>query len=463
MTRRASPWIASTLLVAACGGGSGAPAATDGSGTGTGGGSSGKGPPPAQCGNGVRELGEDCDDGANEDPDDGCTPMCTTPACGDGLVQPSRGEACDDGDEDDGDGCTAACTPTEARRWIVHVSGQTAGQEEVGGVVLDGGGNVIAIGTVWASEPHTDIWVAKYDPAGELLWQVTHDGPATLSRDRGRAVAVDGQGNVYAAGAEVTGGGESRGIWLARISPSGDELWSLVENGAGGTWDDPWAVAATPDDGVLVGGYEDIPAWLGRYDAQGNQLWARTFEGDGGGGVVSALALGPGGELYAGGNLDQQVWVARLGDDGSEQWSDRFDVTTEALDMVGAIAITDSGPVAAGGSNLAWLRAYDPAGTVLRSDLLDDRFGASLPGVATLSGGDLIAVGAAPPTAGGSQATLRRLTPEGAPVWHAAEPGVAGVSWARAVAAGPEGTFAVVGLELPALGDTDLWIALYGP
>lgn len=62
---------------------------------------------PPVCGDGITQLGEECDDG-NLDPADGCEPDCTqTPVCGDGTVQ--TGEACDDGNVVAGDGCDTMC------------------------------------------------------------------------------------------------------------------------------------------------------------------------------------------------------------------------------------------------------------------------------------------------------------------------------------------------------------------
>src|SRR5262249_876252 len=52
---------------------------------------------PAICGNGVLDLGEDCDDG-NTDNTDACTSECQPATCGDGFVQAGV-EACDDGNE----------------------------------------------------------------------------------------------------------------------------------------------------------------------------------------------------------------------------------------------------------------------------------------------------------------------------------------------------------------------------
>jgi TQXA domain-containing protein len=60
----------------------------------------------AACGNGVREGGEQCDDGNAVDTDS-CTNGCLDARCGDGFVQP--GEQCDDGNQSQNDACKNDC------------------------------------------------------------------------------------------------------------------------------------------------------------------------------------------------------------------------------------------------------------------------------------------------------------------------------------------------------------------
>ena len=60
----------------------------------------------AQCGNGIVEPGEPCDDG-NAFDDDGCDMLCVS-SCGDGTPDPW--EECDDGNTAPGDGCASDCT-----------------------------------------------------------------------------------------------------------------------------------------------------------------------------------------------------------------------------------------------------------------------------------------------------------------------------------------------------------------
>ena len=62
------------------------------------------------CGDGIVDIqsGEQCDDG-NILVDDGCSKFCRLEYCGDGVTQES--EYCDDGNTDSGDGCPADCLP----------------------------------------------------------------------------------------------------------------------------------------------------------------------------------------------------------------------------------------------------------------------------------------------------------------------------------------------------------------
>jgi cysteine-rich repeat protein len=68
-------------------------------------------PPAPVCGNGELEAAEECDDGDlnSDEIADACRSTCVAAFCGDGVVDPSNTEGCDDGNDDDEDGCTSAC------------------------------------------------------------------------------------------------------------------------------------------------------------------------------------------------------------------------------------------------------------------------------------------------------------------------------------------------------------------
>jgi len=100
------------------------------------------------CGNGIKENGEECDDGNNNNYDS-CRNDCTLPYCGDGIKD--SGEECDDGNNDDYDGCTNDCKIGECELVLTKTDSKDPVQrgdnfyysislENVGKAVCTGGG-----------------------------------------------------------------------------------------------------------------------------------------------------------------------------------------------------------------------------------------------------------------------------------------------------------------------------------
>jgi cysteine-rich repeat protein len=61
-----------------------------------------------RCGDGIVQLGEECDDGGHAS-GDGCAPTCTLEVCGNEVVD--VGEECDDGNTDNSDDCVMCHAP----------------------------------------------------------------------------------------------------------------------------------------------------------------------------------------------------------------------------------------------------------------------------------------------------------------------------------------------------------------
>lgn len=101
----------------------------------------------------------------------------------------------------------------------------------------------------------TDAYVAKYAPDGSLVWARRMGGDVVTSSavydDWARAVAVDGNGNVYVAG-QFNGTGDFGGValtaaggrdaFVARLDPNGQVLWAKR-----------WGASNTDEAGFGVG------------------------------------------------------------------------------------------------------------------------------------------------------------------------------------------------------------------
>lgn len=186
--------------------------------------------PPAECGNGVVEAGESCDDGTNDGSYAGCEPGCgaLAPFCGDGVLEAPE-EGCDDGNEVQGDGCNADCLPSGSILWsvmtqvepfafedaaavdlarndngnlVVVGSGPSGGTGSGWRAVFDADGGVISMAEVaegWPSEvssienvffeARTDVVVAL-DNIGEPLWSAAVPGVRTIAALTGQTAVV---------------------------------------------------------------------------------------------------------------------------------------------------------------------------------------------------------------------------------------------------------------------------------
>jgi cysteine-rich repeat protein len=84
------------------------------------------------CGNGIYNHAEECDDG-NRTPGDGCSPKCKFEYCGDGITTSAR-EECDDANNTSGDGCSSDCQNEYCGDGIMNnfIEGQPAEECEPG-------------------------------------------------------------------------------------------------------------------------------------------------------------------------------------------------------------------------------------------------------------------------------------------------------------------------------------------
>ncbi|WP_375754469.1 DNRLRE domain-containing protein [Corallococcus exercitus] len=226
-----------------------------------------------------------------------------------------------------------------------------------GGFVMVGSGDIGGPGP--GSEGHAVI--ARHAADGALLWSRTF-APSESSWVALNAVAVDDAGGIVVAGgyagAPDLGAGPlpsvSRGLFVARLGPTGDARWSRgfrvqgytgvtdVALDAAGNAVLLGALSLTADfgGGVLVGGpfsgsrSDYTEAFLLKLDPSGAHLWSRVFDDDAAATTASTLALEDSGHVLVGGllgegDMAERTWtrtpfVSRVAPDGTPLWTYRF-------------------------------------------------------------------------------------------------------------------------------------------
>lgn len=217
-------------------------------------------------------------------------------------------------------------------------------------VVAGSFGGVMDLGGATITGVDDDVFLAKFDPAGQHLWSRSFgiepfQGSAVTAASRDGDVVLAGTfgGSIdFGTGAFNAPG---QGIFLARFDPAGKPRWARAFTGAG-------AVVATQ---VAV-------------DATGAALLTGYFEG--------FFDLGAGQQGVAG---ESSAFVARIGPEGQTEWSAAFNgssptAASVAVDGEGYSLVTGNfqgkiqvGPVFLGGGKdvSAFVARLDPSGEVV--------------------------------------------------------------------------------------------------
>jgi hypothetical protein len=236
-------------------------------------------------------------------------------------------------------------------------------------VTTDVGGNVYVLGTTWGTLSANpgggalDVVVVKYDGAGTLQW-IEQVGAAELEFAGG--IATDASGNVYVAGSTqgALHGNASAGMmdmFVAKYDAAGQRQWTRQLGSS--EWDYGWAIASNANGDVYVaaaagGSFTGEPSvkagdqLLLKYDSAGERLWIRAF--DSGDDLVVDVASDATGRVYVAGYtagaLDgnpsaggYDPFVIAYDGAGNKRWSRQFGST--ANDYAEGIATDPSGNV----------------------------------------------------------------------------------------------------------------------
>lgn len=198
-------------------------------------------------------------------------------------------------------------------------------------VAVDGQGNVFVTGHYQSADAtfgdgpalplrgDYDVFTAKYDASGKLLWIRTAGGE---KYDYGHGIGVDGAGNCYVTGGivgDATYGDKAvinptgSHLFVVKYSPTGELVWvreskgasangqGIAVDAAGNSWSTGSTVGDAEFDGVtLKAAGKDL--LVVKYSPDGKALWAA-----GGGGNSDGLGTGVGidrqGNAYVGGML----------------------------------------------------------------------------------------------------------------------------------------------------------------
>ncbi|MHA1266131.1 MAG: hypothetical protein ACTSRS_12940 [Candidatus Helarchaeota archaeon] len=160
-------------------------------------------------------------------------------------------------------------------------------------IVVDGNNNTYVIGT-FGFGTNTNATLTKLDADGNIDWIRTLGD--YIRKDEGYGIAIEND-TIYITGfGETWGAVDDQNIFIAKYDLAGNQEWLKTWAGAGGSYDRSSKIEITPNHNLLVIGYtnntgagkEDM--LLLKFDSNGILLWADTFgmaNNDGGMDIIS--------------------------------------------------------------------------------------------------------------------------------------------------------------------------------
>ncbi|HEY9828327.1 MAG TPA: SBBP repeat-containing protein, partial [Stenomitos sp.] len=294
------------------------------------------------------------------------------------------------------------------------------------GVATDSSGNVFITGETFGSiggtnQGELDVWVAKYNPDGILIW-IKQLGSSAVEKSYG--VATDRSGNVFITGSTVGSlGGNYKGqldAWVAKFSPDGTLLWT--KHLGTSTWDQSYGVATDSKGNVFITGITDgalggkhrgsYDAWVAKYSPDGTLVWIRQL-GTSTWDESYAVATDNSGNIFITGETlgslgspskgTYDAWVAKFNSAGTLKWKRQLgDVDHDfslgvATDGSGNVLITGSTRGSLGSNNQgvedAWVAKFTPDGTLRWLKQLGTSSADISNSVATDSSGNVFIIG----------------------------------------------------------------------
>jgi hypothetical protein len=152
-----------------------------------------------------------------------------------------------------------------------------------------------------ASGTNPDIFVAKYDVSGTVLWAKRGGGP---DLDFGNSIAVDASGNIYLTGQfrsttasfnslTLTNSGGNYDIYVVKYDNNGNAIWARSAGGSGAA--DYAESVVVSSSGVYIAGYFESSSitfgsttltnsgpsdiYIVKYDTAGTAVWAKSAGG----------------------------------------------------------------------------------------------------------------------------------------------------------------------------------------
>ena len=235
-------------------------------------------------------------------------------------------------------------------------------------------GNFIVVGgTNTTVTGYNDVFLLKITPKGDTLWTKTYGG---IYNDDASAITPTPDGNFIVVGLASSIDGNSCDVYILKIKPNGDILWTKKYGGTGS--DVAWSITPTPDGDFIIAGQttsfgaDSGDIYLLKIKQNGDTIWTKTYGGNGDDGACAIIPTFDGNFIIVGYTTSfsagyHDVYLLKINPNGDTLWTKKIGGTN--FDGATAITPTSDGNFIVAG--YTW--SFEPTGIWLLS-IFDDPY-----------------------------------------------------------------------------------------
>ena len=231
--------------------------------------------------------------------------------------------------------------------------GSYDGNNSIAEILQTSDGGYIVLGNTTSTGANgADVYLAKLDPNGQVVWQKTYGG----QRDDNATSIVKTATGYMIVGSTMSYGDGSADIYVIRVDDAGNEIWHRNYGGAGG--DTGSQIISTKDGNfVIVGSTSSFGArgasdiYVFKIDGSGNKIWDKLYGGSDWDEGNSVAELSDGSLAVAGfaigfGPGARDMFLIKTDASGVEQWHRAFGALYQ--DNAVKVAVASGGIIIAG-------------------------------------------------------------------------------------------------------------------
>jgi hypothetical protein len=192
--------------------------------------------------------------------------------------------------------------------WVARYNVPLNAYDIASAVAVDNFGNVYVGGQSWGVTTREDYTIIKYNPAGNEEWVARYNGTGNGDDQLGGLV-VDGSGNVYVTGFSVSDNQSHFDCVTIKYNSAGQQQW-LARYTAPSGYASGDGIALDNSGNVYVAAEGAIPSDANhrfcltiKYDGAGQQQWAEEYDGGMNSNLPTGIAVDGSSNVYVTGNI----------------------------------------------------------------------------------------------------------------------------------------------------------------